>query len=200
MMLISCLSMNNKPFGKEPFAWRHDPDYQQQKLEKLEHLHEKILQEELSQVKDKYGNIIKKQLDVTRQPSEDLVESKKQRFREIATEALSSQARERHPYEILSTFQRCGNSVIENNPNTRNTESGNAQRQSVAGGYGAYTKTPSMGEVANHRKSTENRNQNREVVRAPPATKSASIRKDPPLPNKRPEPRQVHNKKQIGKQ
>ena len=65
--------MSNKPFGKEPFAWRHDPGYQQQKLEKLEHLHEKILHDELSQVSDKYGNIIKKQLDITKSPNEDLV-------------------------------------------------------------------------------------------------------------------------------
>jgi hypothetical protein len=31
-----------------------------------------------------------------------------------------------HPYEILSTFQRCGNNVIENNINQRNIGSGDS--------------------------------------------------------------------------
>lgn len=103
--------------------------------------------------KDKYGNIIRKQIDVTKKPSEDLVESKKQRFREIASEALEQQARDRHPYEILSTFQRCGNSVVGNNPNSRAIGSGDSQRRSTREREEAPKPVRSQGDISTNRQS-----------------------------------------------
>ena len=69
-----------KPYGKEPFSWKSDPDYQQDKRERLEKLHDKILVEEMETRKDKYGNILKKHIPLNKQPSESLVDSKRRRY------------------------------------------------------------------------------------------------------------------------
>lgn len=107
-----------------------------------------MLQDELSQPnKDKYGNIIHKQLNMLKQPNEELVESKKQRFKQIASEALEEQSKERHPYELLSMFQRCGNSVVEGDSKRMSVGSGNASRQKRPALDYPYKKTPSMNEV-----------------------------------------------------
>lgn len=69
-----------KPFGKEPFSWKKDPEYQEEKKLKLEKLHEKILMDELTIPKDKYGNIIKKHIPLNKPLSQDVIDSKKKRY------------------------------------------------------------------------------------------------------------------------
>lgn len=105
-------------------------------------------------------------MDLTKQPSEDLVESKKKRFTSLMKKDIEESGQQIHPYHIVGTFQRCGNSIIENNPNRRSIGSGESDRK----------------EIDNHRESGDNFRQLTDI----PQRKS--IRKEVPIASTAPRP------------
>ena len=72
-------------------------------------------------------------------------------------------------------FQRCGNSVVGNNPNTRNIGSGDPQekRKSIVSGNDAYNKTPSMRKLVKLPKYQNGNSENKQSVK--PAARNNSV-------------------------